>query len=97
MSREEDGERREGGKDSMTSVQVQWSDEDGAYVASVPFMRGCKAHGSTEADAFENVKRAARLWLDAYFEFGYSVHAGLDGRATPKQGVSKPEQTSRGG
>jgi predicted RNase H-like HicB family nuclease len=46
-------------------VVIFWSDEDDAFIASVPSLPGCVAHGSTRADALRNVEEAEALWLEA--------------------------------
>ena len=47
-----------------------WSAEDSAFIAEVPELPGCMAHGDTQEDALANVKEAMRLWLDTAREFG---------------------------
>jgi len=44
-------------------IKIHWSDEDNAYIATVPALRGCISHGSTYAKAARNIKDAADLWL----------------------------------
>jgi predicted RNase H-like HicB family nuclease len=51
-------------------VIIFWSDEDAAYVAEVPELPGCMAHGSTYELALENIREAMELWLDIAREFG---------------------------
>lgn len=41
-----------------------WSDEDQAYVADVPELPGCMAHGDTQEAALAAVKQAIALWLE---------------------------------
>jgi predicted RNase H-like HicB family nuclease len=47
-----------------------WSNEDNVFVAEVPELPGCMAHGETEESALANVKEAIRLWIDTAREFG---------------------------
>ena len=54
-------------------ILVQWSDEDRAFVAEVPELPGCMAHGSTRATAQENIRQAIALWLDTAREYGDAV------------------------
>ena len=54
-------------------ILVAWSPEDEAYVAQVPDLPGCMAHGDTEADAIENARDAMQLYLDALTESGGSI------------------------
>jgi predicted RNase H-like HicB family nuclease len=46
------------------TVQIVWSDEDQAFLASVPEMPGCMADGATHAEALENVQVVAKEWLE---------------------------------
>ena len=50
-----------------------WSVEDGAFVAEVPELPGCMAHGATQEKALSNAKKAMKLWLDTAAEFGDPV------------------------
>jgi len=54
-------------------IIIYWSDEDQAYIAEVPELPGCIAHGSTEEGALTNVKEAIELWIDTAKEFGDPV------------------------
>jgi predicted RNase H-like HicB family nuclease len=51
--------------DTKYEIVIFWSDEDRAFVADVPELPGCLAHGSTRADALRNIEEAYVLWLDA--------------------------------
>ena len=42
-------------------IIIFWSDEDGAYLADVPELPGCTAHGETREDALKNAETAAQL------------------------------------
>ncbi len=44
-------------------IKIYWSDEDDAYIATVPALRGCISHGDTYAKAARNIKDAADLWI----------------------------------
>ena len=54
-------------------VLIQWSDENHAFVARVPELPGCMAHGSTKATAQENIGQAIALWLETSREYGDPV------------------------
>ena len=54
-------------------VIIFWSAEDDAFVAEVPELPGCLAHGATQEDALRNAKQAAQLWVDTAKEFGDAV------------------------
>lgn len=49
---------------------IYWSKDDDAYVAEVPELPGCIAHGDSYESALGNVKDAIQLWLDTAKDFG---------------------------
>ena len=51
-------------------VIIYWSNEDDAFIAEVPQLPGCSAHGDTKSAALQSVEQAAELWLDTAREFG---------------------------
>lgn len=54
-------------------VIIYWSDEDKAFVAEVPELPGCAAHGATQEAALGNAQEAIRLWIDTAKEFGDAI------------------------
>lgn len=54
-------------------VIIFWSAEDQAFVAEVPELPGCMAHGSTHEDALVNAKMAMQHWIATAREFGDPV------------------------
>jgi predicted RNase H-like HicB family nuclease len=54
-------------------VILYWSDEDQVFVAEVPELLGCMAHGDTQESALKNAKEAIQLWIDTAQEFGDPV------------------------
>lgn len=54
-------------------VIIYWSNEDGVFVAEVPELAGCMAHGDTQQDALAQVQTAMVLWLDTAQEFGDAI------------------------
>jgi predicted RNase H-like HicB family nuclease len=51
-------------------IILYWSDEDGVFVADVPELPGCMAHGTTQEAALANAKDAMQLWVDTARELG---------------------------
>lgn len=45
-------------------IIIFWSNEDQAFVANVPELPGCMAHGDTHEAALAAVKQAIVLWLE---------------------------------
>ena len=54
-------------------IIIYWSNEDNAFIAEVPELPGCIAHGETPEKALKNAKEAIQLWIDTAKEFGDSV------------------------
>ena len=54
-------------------VILYWSEEDEAFVAEVPELPGCAAHGSTQEAALASAQEAIHLWLDTAREFGDAI------------------------
>ncbi|MFH0728055.1 MAG: type II toxin-antitoxin system HicB family antitoxin [Pseudomonadota bacterium] len=56
-------------------IIIYWSDEDHAYVADVPELPGCVAHGDTYETALSNVRQAIALWIETAKEFNDPIPA----------------------
>jgi len=56
-------------------IIIYWSNEDNAFIAEVPELPGCMAHGETPEKALKNAKEAIQLWLDTAKEFGDPIPA----------------------
>ena len=54
-------------------IIIFWSDEDAAFVADVPELPGCMAHGSSHAEALTNAEQAIQLWMETALELGRPV------------------------
>ncbi len=54
-------------------IIIYWSDEDKVFVAEVPELPGCIAHGVTQQSALGNANEAIQLWIDTAEEFGDAV------------------------
>jgi predicted RNase H-like HicB family nuclease len=54
-------------------IITYWSDEDQVFVAEVPELPGCVAHGNSPDSALANCQDAIDLWVDTAKEFGRSV------------------------
>ena len=51
-------------------IILYWSNADGAFVAEVPELPGCAAHGDTQEYALQNANQAMALWIETAREFG---------------------------
>ena len=54
-------------------IEVSWSDEDQAWVADVPELAFCSAHGPTPHDAVAEVELAVEAWIEAATAAGKPV------------------------
>lgn len=54
-------------------VILYWSNEDQTFVAEVPELPGCMAHGDDQETALENIKEAMRFWIDRAQELRRTV------------------------
>ena len=51
-------------------IILYWSNDDDAFVAEVPELPGCMAHGDTQESALRHVNQAMALWIETAKEFG---------------------------
>lgn len=54
-------------------VIIYWSADDQVFVAEVPELSGCAAHGATPEAALAEAQEAISLWIDTAREFGDPV------------------------
>jgi predicted RNase H-like HicB family nuclease len=52
------------------SINIQYDNIDNIYVASVPELEGCMAHGNTREEAMKEIQVAMQLWLEVAEECG---------------------------
>jgi predicted RNase H-like HicB family nuclease len=55
------------------AVIIFWSDDDNAFIASVPDLPGCMAHGETRAQATTEIGIAIENWIDTARAIGREV------------------------
>lgn len=51
-------------------IIIYWSNEDQVFVAEVPELPGCMAHGKTQEAALAHANEAIQLWIETAREFG---------------------------
>jgi predicted RNase H-like HicB family nuclease len=54
-------------------IVIYWDRDDGIFVAEVPELAGCIAHGKTQVEAVQNVGDAVELRLETAREFGDEI------------------------
>jgi len=52
------------------AIVIQYDKDDNIYVASVPQLEGCMAHGDTPEQALHEISIAQSLWLKVAAEHG---------------------------
>lgn len=61
------------GNSPKYEIVIYWDDDDQIFVAEVPELPGCMAHGATQMDAVQNVREAIDLWIETAREFGDEI------------------------
>ena len=51
-------------------IIIYWDNRDNIYIADVPELPSCSAHGKTYNEALGNVNEAIELWINTAKEFG---------------------------
>lgn len=54
-------------------IVIFWSEQDDVFVAEVPELPGCMAHGDSPDAALENCQEAIDLWLDTARDLGRPI------------------------
>ncbi len=54
-------------------IILYWSNDDQTFIAEVPELPGCLAHGDSQEAALTAVRDAIQLWIDTANEFGDPV------------------------
>ena len=55
------------------SVFMYYDSEDKIYVASVPELQGCMAHGETREQALKEIEIAEKIWLESAEDMGAEI------------------------
>ena len=60
-------------KSHKYEIIIYWSEDDRAFVADVPELPGCIAHGRSYEAALKQSKSAIDLWIDTARELGRPI------------------------
>ena len=52
------------------SIFIQYDKDDKIYIASIPELKGCIAHGQTKEEALREIEIAKNLWIECALEDG---------------------------
>ena len=68
------------------AINIHWDGIDKVYIAEVPELPGCKAHGTTYEKAIVSAQEAIQLWIDTANEFGQKI---------PNRPITERQKTNR--
>jgi len=54
-------------------IIIFWSESDQLFIAEVPELPGCMAHGDSHKNALMNIEEAIELWIATAKEFNDQV------------------------
>lgn len=74
-------------------IILYWSEEDEAFIAEVPDLPGCNAHGPTYEDAIREAQVAMDLWVETQKELGHLIPGRISstGSSQKTAGIVIPE------
>ena len=58
---------------SKYEIIIFWSKTDQAFIAEMPELAGCIAHGDTQEEALRQVNLVAQEWLTLASEKGWTI------------------------
>jgi len=59
------------------SMLIQWSDNNDAYIVTIPELPGCMTHGSTYEEALQQGKDAIETWIEVSGRIGRPIPAPM--------------------
>lgn len=59
--------------ESKYEIILFWDKADDIFVAEVPELSGCMAHGQTRAEALQNAEDAIALWIETAKSDGIQI------------------------
>lgn len=54
-------------------IIIYWSNENDSFIAEIPELKGCFAHGETDEEALKKIKFVANEWLQIAKEEGWEI------------------------
>jgi predicted RNase H-like HicB family nuclease len=58
---------------SKYEVIIYWSEEDEVFIAEIPELKGCMAHGDSQDEALQNANEVAKEWLKIAKEKNWEI------------------------
>ena len=54
-------------------IIIYWSNADNVFIAEIPELKGCVAHGETQDEALKEVSLLANEWMKIAKENGWDI------------------------
>lgn len=54
-------------------IIIFWSEQDNSFIAEIPELKGCIAHGETHDEALRQVKVVAKEWMRIAKKEGWEI------------------------
>lgn len=54
-------------------INLFWSSDDDCWIADVPDLKPCSAHGDTRQEAIRNIQDAIEGWLEVARDKGFPI------------------------
>jgi predicted RNase H-like HicB family nuclease len=54
-------------------INLFWSSEDDCWIADVPDLKPCSAHGDSPDETIANIQNAIELWIETARELGRDI------------------------
>ena len=64
-------------------LTIYWRDEDGVFVADIPELPGCMAHGDSHQEALAQAQAAISNWLETAKRIGRPISQPAGELAVP--------------
>lgn len=77
------------------SVQILWSQEDGAYLAEAVELPGCMADGTTPEEALSNLSTVISEWIEAAKEDGRTIPEPMTAEQMEKRAKEFQDQIQK--
>jgi len=58
---------------NIYEIIIYWNTADKVFVAEMPELNGCIAHGDTQADVLKEINKVAKEWILLAKESGWNI------------------------
>lgn len=54
-------------------IIIFWNNNDKCFVAEMPELKGCVAHGDTQSEALKEINKVAKEWVSLAKQNGWNI------------------------